>query len=631
MIQTQIIFIIGVSGVGKSTIGSLLSSALQIPMFEGDDYHPEANIKKMASGTPLTDDDRLGWLQQLNKIAITQLKNKRSCVIVCSALKETYRTILNEGIGSYSRWFFLAGTYDLIQQRILNRKDHFMSASLLKSQFDTLEVPRKATPIDATLPPNRIVEIIKNTLAVNAEFGVLGLGVMGKNLSRNLAGKGVVVSLFNRHVDGKEENVAQNVLNESPELSFAGAFDDLEAFTQSLQLPRKIMLMVNAGKAVDAVINQLLPLLDKGDIILDGGNSNFNDSNERIKNLIPQGIALIPVGISGGEEGALRGPSIMPSGDKKIYQSVQPYLELIAAKDGQNNPCCTYLGGQGSGHFVKMVHNGIEYAEMQLLAEVVDLFNALGKNPDQIARVFDYWSEKSTSYLLEITSSILKKKDDQGWLVHNILDKAGNKGTGSWATITAAQLGTPSTMITTSLFARYISFFKNERIAANSSLASSDVEKLELNETDIYKAYQFARIINHYQGFRLLKEGSNTYHWDLNLSEIARIWTAGCIIRSDYMESLVSIFKTTDDLLLDKNTLENLNALKPFVKKVVSQGVLHELAIPTITESISFTNSFSKANSSANIIQAQRDFFGAHKFQKKNDTSGNFFHVDWKL
>ena len=618
----------GVSGVGKSTIGNLLAATLNIPFFDGDDYHPESNILKMSKGEALNDIDRLGWLQTLNKLALKHTTNN-GCVIVCSALKEKYRDILSVNIQEYLKWIFLHGTFNQITERINNREGHFMSSNLLKSQFDILEEPKNAIKVDISLTPNNIIEMIKKELLEKTVFGLFGLGVMGKSLSRNLANKGFKISLFNRHVAGKEENIAVNFKNDYKELSTALPFDDIASFVNSLQTPRKIMLMVNAGKIIDAVIEDLLPFLSDGDILIDGGNSNYNKTKERFDYLKSKNINFIGAGVSGGEEGALKGPSIMPGGAKETYKEIKPYLEAIAAKDNNNLPCCTHIGTEGSGHFVKMVHNGIEYVEMQLLAEIYTILKYQGNNPDEIATILESYKETTNSYLLEITIDILRKKEGNDWLVNKIMDKAGNKGTGNWTTISTAELGVPSTMIASALFARYTSFYKEERVTASKNLSSEASSSLNINNDDLLKAYQFARIMNHYQGFKLINQASISYNWDLNLSELSRIWTNGCIIKSDLMVELVSIFKTTDNLLTNNQIIKQLKTLKPSIKKVVSECVLNELAIPNLSESINFLNSFAVANSSANLIQAQRDYFGAHTYQRKDEDSGKFHHTNW--
>lgn len=625
----QTVFLVmGVSGVGKSTIGDMLAKELDISFFDGDDYHPIENIEKMSKGLPLNDDDRFEWLQTLNKLAKENI-SENSCVIVCSSLKKSYRDIITSGIENNSKWIFLNGSFKMILERINNRSNHFMPSELLKSQFEILEAPTNAIKIDINLRPEEIVTKIVNELNQKSEFGLFGLGVMGKSLSRNLANNGFKISLFNRHVDGVEEDVALNFKNEFKELNSAKTFDSIEAFVNSIQQPRKIMLMVNAGKTIDIVIDSLLPYLSEGDILIDGGNSNYLKTKERFNYLKSKNIHFIGTGVSGGEEGALKGPSIMPGGDKEVYKSVAPYLNAISAKDKNGFPCCTYIGPEGSGHFVKMVHNGIEYAEMQLLAEVYQVFNSMGKNPDEIATILDSWKSTSNSYLLDITIDILRKKEGDDWLVEKILDKAGNKGTGNWATIATAELGVPSSLIASALFARYTSFYKEDRIQLEKVFETNSKKLLQLENEDVFKAYQFARIVNHYQGLKLISEASKRYKWNLNLSEIAQIWTSGCIIKSMLVEDLVSVLNETDHILTHPRIIELIKTLRPSINKVVSESVLNEISIPCFSEAVNFFNGYTTGNSPSNLIQAQRDYFGAHTYQRIDDESGAFHHTRW--
>jgi len=623
------IFIIGVSGSGKSTIGKLLSEYLNLPFFDGDDYHSNENIAKMSKGIPLNDQDRYGWLQSLNRLANGQLENN-SCIIVCSALKQSYRDILSEGIEGMTKWVHLHGTFEQIAERINNRKGHFMTSDLLKSQFDILEDPKEALQIDISKTPNEIVETINDQFLEKSDIGLFGLGVMGKSLSRNLAQKGFEISMYNRHITGLEENVAKDFKLEFEELSAAIPFDDVKSFVHSIQKPRKIMLMVKAGKTIDLVIGDLLPHLSEGDILIDGGNSNYNKTKERIAYLKSKKVHFIGVGISGGEEGALKGPSIMAGGNRDAYIKVKHFLEAIVAKDINNLPCCTYIGNEGAGHFVKMVHNGIEYVEMQLLAEVFGVLKAMNKNPDEIADILASWKNMSNSYLLEITIDILRKKENNDWLINKIIDKADNKGTGNWANIASAELGTPSTLIASALFARFTSFYKEDRVIANLNFSKKKELNFNLEYEDILNAYQFARIINHYQGFSLLDQASNKYEWHLNLSEIARIWTNGCIIKSELMRQLVKTLKTNSNILADKEFIQQVSELFVSSKKVVSQGVLNEISIPCMSDSINFFNAYKTAKSSANLMQAQRDYFGAHSYQRTDDASGIYHHTNWK-
>lgn len=463
---------------------------------------------------------------------------------------------------------------------------------------------------------------------MKTEIGVIGLGVMGKSLSRNLARNGFNISIFNRHVDGKEENIAVDFKREYPELEQAFPFDDLKAFVESMETPRKIILMVNAGHPVDAVLDKLSDLLETGDIVIDGGNSHFEDTNRRMDSMKEQGLVFIGAGISGGEEGALNGPSIMPSGDKEAYLKVQKYLESIAAKDSDGNPCCTYVGSQGSGHFVKMIHNGIEYVEMQLLAECYSILKHQRLSNDEIAAVFESWMADLGSYLLEVTVEILKKKEGDEYLLDQILDKADNKGTGKWSTIWIAESGEPATMIPAALFARYLSFFKEKREDVASVFptkgVSDDISILQLKE-----AYQFSRLINHHQGFSIIARISKQNNWNVDLSKLAGIWTKGCIIKSKFMKELVEYLKTNSSILLNDKLKQIVRKAHASVQSVAIECIRREIHIPCLLEAANFFHGIKTANLPANLIQAQRDYFGAHTYQKTDDPLGNSYHTEW--
>ncbi len=622
-----VFYVMGVSGVGKSTIGRSIAESLNIPFFDGDDYHPESNIKKMNNGVALDDQDRQPWLECLNELAIEQLRTT-SCVIACSALKHSYRATLKQGIELHSKFIFLQGSFDLINER-LKKRDHFMPASLLQSQIDTLEVPSDALSCDISHTPDEIVNQIRIFFLNQAEIGLIGLGVMGTSLARNLASRGIKTSIYNRHVAGKEEDIAKRAVNVHDELSDALPFDDLTQFVSSLQQPRKILLMVNAGKAVDMVIEQLRPHLTENDTIIDGGNSHYQDTARRIAALAKQGCHFVGAGISGGEQGALSGPSIMPSGPQQAYELVGPFLEAIAAKDWQNRPCCTYVGKEGSGHFIKMVHNGIEYVEMQLLAEVYTLLKHQGVDQNTIKSILEAWTPNAGSYLLEISADIMGKKENDQWLLDLILDKSGNKGTGNWTTVAAAQLGIPYTMVSAALFARYLSSFKEDRTALATQLNTEKPPTETISNSELFSAYQFARLINHIQGFQLISEASNSYDWRLNLSEIARIWTNGCIIRSDLMKQLAQQTKNVRNLIFDPKIQAELVEHYAPTKKVVTIGLSNELAIPALSDALTYFNGLKTKRSSANLIQAQRDYFGAHTYQRIDDPSGAFYHTNW--
>lgn len=627
MIPNKIYLVMGVSGAGKSSVGQALSKSLNLPFYDGDDYHPQANIDKMRQGIPLEDSDRWGWLKNLNQLAKEALK-KEGAVMVCSALKEVYRQELSKDLSTACEWIYLKGSYELILERIQARAGHFMPPELLQSQFNTLEAPKNAIEIDVSAPLSEIIQTLEMRLNEQKEFGLFGLGVMGKSLARNLARNGFKIALFNRHLAGVEEGVAKNFKDDFSDLKEAAAFDEIAAFVNALETPRKIMLMVNAGPIVDHVIEDLLPFLSKGDILIDGGNSNYKDSKRRLDYLSSRQIQFIGAGVSGGEEGALTGPSIMPGGSKEAYASIQPYLEAIAAKGEDGKPCCSYIGEEGSGHFVKMVHNGIEYVEMELLAEMYAILTTLGKNPAEIANIFESWKSVSNSYLLEITIDILRKKEGDTPLVEKILDVAANKGTGNWTTIATAELGVPSTLIANALFARFTSSFKTQRQKVAAIFKhSTEVQTIEV--ADLLKAYHFARIINHYQGFQLISEAAKTYQWNIVLSELARVWTNGCIIKSDLMKKLVPLLKESNDLL-DAPSLQNeLLLLKPIANKVVAQCILSEIPTSSLSESVNFLNQLKTDRSAANIIQAQRDYFGAHTYKRIHDPLQKNHHTIW--
>lgn len=628
MVSNKIYVVMGVSGAGKSSVGQALSKSLNLPFYDGDDYHPQANIDKMRQGIPLEDSDRWAWLENLNLLAKGALK-KEGAVMVCSALKEVYRQQLSKDFKATCQWIYLKGSYELILERIQARAGHFMPPELLQSQFNTLEAPKNAIEIDVSASITEIIEKLVMTFSKKKEFGLFGLGVMGKSLARNLARNGFKIALFNRHLAGVEEGVATNFKNHFPELKEAEAFDEIAAFVNALETPRKIMLMVNAGPIVDRVIEDLLPFLSKGDILIDGGNSNYKDSKRRLDYLGSQQIQFIGAGVSGGEEGALTGPSIMPGGNKEAYAAIQPYLEAIAAKGEGGKPCCSYIGEEGSGHFVKMVHNGIEYVEMELLAEMYAILTTLGKNPAEIAGVFESWKSDSNSYLLEITIDILRKKEGNTPLVEKILDVAANKGTGNWTTIATAELGVPSTLIANALFARFTSSFKAQRQKV-AAIFEHSAPVQTMKEGDLLKAYHFARIINHYQGFQLISEAAKTYQWNIQLSELARVWTNGCIIKSDLMKKLVPLLKESNDLL-DAPTIQNeLLLLKPIANKVVAHCILSEIPMSSLSESVNFLNQLKTERSAANIIQAQRDYFGAHTYKRIDDALQKNYHTIWK-
>lgn len=626
----MIYIIMGVSGVGKTTIGKSLAQHLEIPFYDADDFHPTVNKDKMASGTALQDDDRWPWLDTI--VSNYTEWESTGAVLACSALKEVYRTrLLVDHIKV--QLIYLSASFDAVQERLSTRAAHFFNPTLLQSQFDTLEAPQMGVICDAIQSEEMLLGAIMNKIQKGnkSQLGLIGLGVMGKSLSRNFANNAIRLSLYNRHVKGIEEDVATHFVNAFPELKDCKGFDDITNFVGSLTLPRKIFLMVQAGPAVDAVVDTLLPHLSDGDVIMDGGNSHYLDTERRVQELKDKGIHFLGVGVSGGEEGALKGPSIMPGGTDVGYREVGEFLEAIAARDSTGNACCAKVGLGGSGHFVKMIHNGIEYAEMQLITEVYDIMRSHGGfSLEEIAAIFDTWNAgNENSYLLEITSTILRKEEDGQPLIDSILDKAKQKGTGSWSTTAALQIGASFDTIAQAVLARIISSEKEQRLQGERVYAVTKKQLTNLHIDTIRKAYQTARIINHAIGFETLRKASSHYDWNLNLSEIARIWTNGCIIRSTLLEDLVIELKEYDDtILFYPSIVQEVQVGQLALKEVVQQSISAGASVPVLSAAINYFNALVQGTSAANMIQAQRDFFGAHTYER-TDKEGDF-HTIWE-
>ncbi len=467
-----------------------------------------------------------------------------------------------------------------------------------------------------------------------SDFGLIGLGVMGQNLALNFADNNIKLSVFNRHIPNEEVDIAKNFIEKNPNKKLLG-FDELTAFIQSIQKPRNILFMVKAGAPVDSLITSLIPLLDTDDLLIDGGNSHYLDTVSRIKLLQKHHIKFVGTGISGGEEGARFGPSIMPGGSPESYKRVAPFLEKIAAKDKNETPCCAYIGAEGSGHFVKMVHNGIEYAEMQLIAEVYELLRfGMKLSPLDISTIFKSWSASNlNSYLLEITTDILQKKEGNEYLLDKILDAASQKGTGGWSTEAAISLGVPLNTISDAVMARNLSAQKNIRVKAN---AIYNIEKTKISIPKdqfcilLRQAYEASRIINHHIGFAMITEASNQYSWNINLKETARIWTNGCIIRSDLMEHLVTVLKESDQVLLHPEIVEKMNSVKNNLAECIAIGSKNGFSLPVLSSALNYFLGFINGNSSANVIQAQRDYFGAHTYKRIDKPLDKSFHTNWK-
>eukprot|EP01124_Arcella_intermedia_P000571 TRINITY_DN102_c0_g1_i1.p1 TRINITY_DN102_c0_g1~~TRINITY_DN102_c0_g1_i1.p1 ORF type:complete len:514 (-),score=83.31 TRINITY_DN102_c0_g1_i1:20-1561(-) len=469
-----------------------------------------------------------------------------------------------------------------------------------------------------------------------SDIGVVGLAVMGENLILNMASKGFHVSCFNRTTQK-----VRDFVNGRAKGKTIHGFEDYPTFVASLKSPRTVLLMVRAGDAVDENVELLLKYLDKGDIIIDGGNSNYTDTNRRIKNLQPKGIHFMGFGVSGGEEGALKGPSIMPGGAREAWENVKTIFRAISAKVEDGTPCCDYVGEGGAGHFVKMVHNGIEYGDMQLLAEAYLLMSKyLGLGNDEIGQVFETWNNGDLdSYLVEITRDIFRKKDVDGkHVVDVILDAAGQKGTGKWTVINGLDLGAPVTLISEAVFARTLSSQKDFRDQAAKVLVSgakkdtisADYKNKFLK--DLQDAVYASKIISYAQGFVLLREAAREFKWNLNYGGIALMWRGGCIIRSKFLIKIFDAFTKNPqlpNLLLDDFFKDKILKAEKGWRNVVAMATLRGHAVPAFSSALAYFDGIRTSKSAANLIQAQRDYFGAHTYERVDHPRGKYFHTNW--
>ncbi|CAJ7019438.1 6-phosphogluconate dehydrogenase [Burkholderia pseudomallei] len=464
-------------------------------------------------------------------------------------------------------------------------------------------------------------------------IGVVGLAVMGRNLALNIESRGYAVSVYNRSREKTDELIA-----EFPDRKLVPAHT-LEAFVASLETPRRILLMVKAGEATDATIAALKPLLDKGDVLIDGGNTHFTDTIRRNQELAQAGLHFIGTGVSGGEEGALRGPSIMPGGQRDAYDLVEPILEQTAAKapaDGE--PCVAYMGPDGAGHYVKMVHNGIEYGDMQLIAESYAVLKQVaGLTNDELGAVYAEWNQgELDSYLIEITAKIFGKKDDETGehLVDVILDRAAQKGTGKWTSQNALDLGVPLPLITESVFARVLSSLKAQRVAASEVLSGPSPAPLEGDRAafveSVRRALYLSKVISYAQGFAQLDTASKEYGWNLDLGTIAKIFRAGCIIRARFLQKITDAYAKNAalaNLLLDPYFQDIAANYQSALRDVVIAAVKAGVPVPAFASAVAYFDSYRSARLPANLVQAQRDFFGAHTFER-TDKPGSF-HASW--
>ena len=476
------------------------------------------------------------------------------------------------------------------------------------------------------------------------DFGLIGLAVMGQNLVLNVASRGFNVSVYNRTAETMKEFLGGPAKDTSIE-----GFEELKDFVSSLSRPRKIMLLVkstaandiNDRDAVDKVIEQLVPLLEEGALVIDGGNSYYIHSERRSKELLSQGLLFIGTGVSGGEEGALKGPAIMPGGPSESWEIIRPIFESIAAKVG-DEPCVTLLGPGGAGHYVKMVHNGIEYGDMQLICEAYNIFKYVGFSPEELAEVFTDWNEGDLeSYLIQITSKIFEQKDDESdqAIVDMILDRAGQKGTGRWTVMSAAENGVVISTINAAVEARILSSMKDQRVSASSQLSGPDLEALKDNlasKEELVKkvkdALHASKIISYAQGLDLLKKVGENHSWNLNLGEIAKIWRGGCIIRAKFLNRITEAYDRNpnlENLMLDGYFNDILEKSQSNWREIVVMAINLGIPAPAFSASLGYYDSYRSERLPANLLQAQRDFFGAHTYERVDKPRGEYFHTDW--
>lgn len=466
-----------------------------------------------------------------------------------------------------------------------------------------------------------------------SDFGLIGLAVMGQNLVLNVESRGFRVSVYNRTSSVTEEFLAGTAKGKNIE-----GHVDLKSFVESLASPRKIQIMVKAGGPVDAVIEQLLPLIDQGDLIIDGGNSLFTDTERRSAYLEKKGILFIGAGVSGGEEGALKGPAIMPGGPVDSWKIIEPIFTAIAAKvDGE--PCCRLMGPGGAGHYVKMVHNGIEYGDMQLICEAYNVFKAAGFTAEEQAAIFDEWNQGDLeSYLIQITSKIFTIIDDESGepLVERIMDRAGQKGTGRWTVLSATELGTVISTINAAVEARILSSWKEDRVAAASQLQgpggfNNSLSKDALKQK-VRDALFASKIISYAQGMNMLRSASKQYEWGLNMGDIATVWRGGCIIRAQFLNRIKEAYESNPDLkdlMLDDYFRDILNSNQESWREVVALAVSNGVPVPAFSASLAYYDSYRQERLPANLLQAQRDYFGAHTYERIDKPAGEFFHTQW--
>ncbi|MFP7707089.1 NADP-dependent phosphogluconate dehydrogenase [Trueperella sp. LYQ141] len=647
--SVQHIVLMGVCGSGKTTVAGILSDRLGWQIAEADDFHPQANVEKMASGTPLTDEDRWPWLECLREWMNERAAAGEPAIITCSALKRSYRDILRQA-HAHVMFVHLDGPRELLAQRMAARTDHFMPPALLDSQLATLEPladNEDGYVIDIGPTPSEIATEIMNTLPLGdeeeptrepardiepvADIAVYGLGVMGTSLARNFARHGLTVAVYN-----VEHDVTQAFMEKyCDEGHFVPTFSENE-LAAVLKTPRVAALMVTAGAVTDLVIDQLSSVFDRGDIIIDHGNSFFADTRRREARLREIGMHFVGCGTSGGEEGALHGPSLMVGGSEEAYRRLEPMLTAIAAQAPDGSPCCAHVGSDGAGHFVKMVHNGIEYADMQIIAESYALLRSAGMEPAQIGQVFEQWNDgELSSYLVDITAQILQHTDERTGkaFVDIVCDQAGQKGTGAWTSQQAIELGVPATGICDATFARMISGNIDHRQAVQNALGQPSDQPVTDHQAlvdDVRRAMLAAKIVAYAQGIDVIRAAAQTYGWHIDIARVAEIWRAGCIIRAAFLDDVAQAYRDNPQLytlVVAPHFTRALTQGMESWQRVLTHAVDVAVPMPVLSSTWHYLQALRTPTLSTSLIQGQRDFFGAHTYRRVDDSG--VFHTLW--
>lgn len=643
------VVVMGVSGCGKTTVAGILGDRMGWTVVEADDLHPQSNIDKMSSGQPLNDEDRAPWLDKIRDVIADHDARGESTVVTCSALKQAYRDVLREGAPNVIH-MHLDGPRELLESRLKARTGHFMPSGLLDSQFATLEplendelgeeVDIAGTPPEIATDIQRKIQIMaanKNAQdrdkrreefsgEEKADIGLYGLGVMGSSLARNLARRGYKVAVAN--LDPKVTH--EFVQKYGHEGNFLPA-EGIEDFAAQLSTPRVALVVVTAGSPVDSVADQLAAQFEDGDVIVDMGNSFFDDTRRREAHYAEQGINFVGCGMSGGEEGALTGPALMVGGSDAAYDRLGPMFEQISAKADDGQPCCAHVGPDGAGHFVKTIHNGIEYADMQLISEAYELMAPASSAAD-LSKTFADWNEgELNSFLMEITADILGQEDSPGVPMLDVIDDvAGQKGTGMWTAQASINLGADASLLIEALLARFASgspLRKLVKIDVDTPEPPKNDEFIE----DVRRALYVGKIVAYVQGFQVIDSASDAYKWNVDKAKLALTWREGCIIRAEFLDVIAKIFtdtKVPGALLVSEPFVSKLVEYLPSLRRVVAHGAMSGTPTPAFSAALTYIDTLRADRLPTSLVAAQRDYFGAHGFRRVDEEG--LFHRKWQ-